>query len=254
MNQKRQPGSSSDPALSQDGTMLAGAWLRLPSPVAPDDEDGDLLDALLHQFDYAFVLQRARRTLKDCSAYIIEEIAGDVNARLYKHLCEVPVDRLPAYIDRMIRNRFIDMTRTPEHRNEPVRLQHATGEQNVLDWNGVVAEGEGLRNPEVEYERKEQRHTLYQFLAAGIEQTGLSPKKEQAAAWYLLEALDDPLLFKEYLRAHHIDIPAVQPGDKAAIHLLEANFAHARAPLAQTLGIDVSFFRQLRRRSFAINS
>jgi hypothetical protein len=112
---------------------------------------------------------------------------------------------------------------------------------DILESDQVTADGEGLRDPAVEFEYKAALEERYQRITAAITQLPL--RQQQAAAWHLLRIADDPQSLMKLFNAFHIDIPEVRPGDKDEEHRLKASYVHARKALVRLLDIDLSRFK-----------
>lgn len=242
MQQQRQPGSSSKDAALDEHT---GAFIPYFAPVSPEDDES--VEELLKRYSLQYILERVIKTIHSFPAlqHQTEDIALEVYDKFWQMLRRGSIQNPPAYIGRMIHNKCIDHMR--RYITEACHIIQFYSEDglDILESDQVTADGEGLRDPAVEFEYKAALEECYQRITAAL--TQLSPRKQQAAAWHLLHNVDEPQLLMELFNAFHIDIPEVHPGDKDEEHRLKASYVHARKALARLLDIDLSRFKQTKR-------
>lgn len=249
MKQQRQPVSSSvaTALTEQKGEQLktlTEAYIHQFASIAPHDDDP--IEELLEKYDFQYILERVKQATKSFPALwnMTDDIASEVYDKLWQRLQKGPLRNPPGYIRSMIHNKCVDyMRRHVTKACQWIRLHDE--ELDVLESGQVIADGEGLRDPSEEFERKAALEECYRRIITAI--ANLSQRQQQAVVWRILRDADNPLLLTELFNTFHIDIPVVDPEDKNEEHLLEASFTHAKKALAKSLDIDLSQFKQTKR-------
>jgi DNA-directed RNA polymerase specialized sigma24 family protein len=134
-----------------------------------------------------------------------------------------------AYIGFMVRNGIVDLIRR-RRKNLSLSLdEYGELRQGTM----FVASGEGMRDPAHEYEQKESMlEQTERITSIVIAILTLPPVQRLAMIYQLKDVLDDVRPLAKILKAHNIDIEAIDwPEERLEVYKVRASLYYARKKL-----------------------
>jgi len=216
-----------------------------PLPVVPCDlspyfDDGSVAGP--EKYGFSYILALAHAAHPEIADADLQDIAQEAFIAFTPRLRNGEFAHPDAYLARVIRNKCNDHYRQQKRRT---RLPTVS-----LSADGQVAEeaSDGLADPANTLEESLFLGELYNDLAAAIVELPLC--QQRAAICTLIDKADNPVPLIRAFRAHNIGEAQMRwPADQREKRDLQASLSAARRKLANFLHIDLSQYKQRKRRS-----
>jgi len=195
-------------------------------------------------FSYIFALVRAAHP--DIADADLQDIAQEAFIAFTPRLKNGELSDPDAYLTRVIRNKCYDYYRQQKRRS---RLPTVSLSADDGSDRQVADEArDGLVDPANTLEESLFLTEFYNDLAAAIVE--LPPCQQRATVCTLIDKVDNPVPLIRAFQAHNIGEAQMHwPIDKREKRDLQASLSAARRKLANFLNIDLSQYKQRKRRS-----
>lgn len=209
--------------------------------------DDDLFEARLRTYGFAYLLARACCTCPGVPDADLQEIAQEAWIAYSRKAADDTIEHPEAYIARIILNKFRDYLRWKE-RCSRVTMVSLSAYESGPDMDIPAIYGESLVNPANELDESLSLADFCNDLARAL--PALPPRQRRAMICTMLDGALDPQPLRKLLKDNHIEAAEMSwPENKDEKRLLQASLTAARHNLATLLHIDLSQYKQRRRRS-----
>jgi len=217
----------------------------VPSSVSPYDDDG-VFDANVKTYDFAYIFALAHAAHPDIVDADLQDIAQEAFIAFTPRLKSGDLDNPDAYLARVIRSKCNDYYRQQKRRSRlpMVSLSADDGPGRQI----VEAARDALADPANALEENLFLADLYNALATAIAE--LPRCQQRAAICTLIDKADNPVPLMRAFKACNISEAQMHwPMNKREKRDLQASLPEARRKLANFLHIDLSQYKQRKRRS-----
>ncbi len=210
---------------------------------SPYDDDSE--DAGIGTYRFPYFLAVAHSLCQGVSDTDLQDIAQEAWFSYSRRSKEDDISNPEAYIATIIRNKFRDHLRK-ERRHSPSSIISLSAFTDNPDIELAALSRRRLINSTNELEDQLEKLDFFHSLAAILPK--IPPRQRCAIICTMLDKIDDPLLFKQVLKSHHIDVSEMcWPSNKAEKRLLQASLPAARRTLANLMDIDLCQYKQRKR-------
>lgn len=212
--------------------------------ISPYDDDS--CDAQLSIYNFHYFLAQAYRICPDVSEADLQEIADEAWISYSRKAGEGTIKKPEPYIARIVQNKFRDYLRRKKQ-HSGVTMISLSAYEGSPDMDVPASQGESLINPANELEETLSLTALCEDLARAL--PSLPPRQRRVMICTALDGASDPQPLRQLLKENHIDSSEMSwPENKDEKRLLQASLSAARLNLANLMHIDLSQYKQHKRR------